>query len=36
MTIFGAATNLLNEEFIENIGYSTRGRNFRLGININL
>ena len=36
MTIFGAATNLLNEEFIENVGYSTRGRNFRLGININL
>lgn len=36
MTIFGAATNLLNEGFIENIGYSTRGRNFRIGININL
>jgi vitamin B12 transporter len=34
MTIFGAATNLFNEEFVENIGYSTRGRNFRIGLNI--
>ncbi|WP_396158699.1 TonB-dependent receptor plug domain-containing protein [Flavobacterium sp.] len=34
MTIFGAATNILNEEFVENIGYSTRGRNFRIGLNI--
>ncbi len=33
MTIFGAVTNILNEEFVENIGYSTRGRNFKLGIN---
>ena len=36
MTIFGAVTNLFNTEFVENIGYSTRGRNFRLGINMNL
>jgi vitamin B12 transporter len=34
MTIFGAATNIFNEEFIENIGYSTRGRNFKIGLNI--
>ncbi len=34
LSIFGAATNILNEEFVENIGYSTRGRNFRLGLNI--
>ena len=34
ITIFGAATNILNEEFVENIGYSTRGRNFRIGLNI--
>ena len=34
MTIFGAATNLFNTEFVENIGYSTRGRNFRIGLNI--
>ncbi|WP_445452581.1 TonB-dependent receptor plug domain-containing protein [Flavobacterium sp. 25HG05S-40] len=34
LTVFGAATNLLNEEFVENIGYATRGRNFRIGLNI--
>ncbi|MFY8181758.1 MAG: TonB-dependent receptor plug domain-containing protein [Flavobacterium sp.] len=36
LSIFGAATNILNEDFVENIGYSTRGRNFRLGLNISL
>jgi len=34
LTFFGAATNLFNTEFVENIGYSTRGRNFRIGLNI--
>lgn len=34
LTVFGAATNILNEEFVENIGYSTRGRNFKVGLNI--
>ncbi len=34
LTVFGSATNLFNEGFIENIGYSTRGRNFKLGLNI--
>lgn len=34
LTIFGAVTNILNEEFVENIGYATRGRNFKLGLNI--
>ena len=34
LTIFGAVTNLFNEEFVENVGYSTRGRNFKLGLNI--
>jgi vitamin B12 transporter len=33
-TVFATATNLFNEAFTENIGYSTRGRNFKLGINI--
>ena len=27
LTIFGAITNILNEEYVENVGYSTRGRN---------
>ncbi len=35
MSVFGAVTNLFNEEFVENIGYSTLGRNFRLGLNLN-
>lgn len=34
LTIFGTVTNIFNEEFVENAGYSTRGRNFRLGVNI--
>lgn len=36
LNIFGAATNLLNEEFVENVGYNTLGRNFKLGLNIKL
>ena len=36
LTVFGAVTNILNEEFVENVGYSTRGRNFKLGLNIKL
>ncbi|WP_298395028.1 TonB-dependent siderophore receptor [Flavobacterium sp.] len=36
ISVFGSATNILNEAFVENIGYSTRGRNFRLGLNITL
>ncbi len=36
LTLFGAATNILNKEFVENVGYSTRGRNFKLGLNITL
>lgn len=31
--IFGAVTNLLNEDFQEVIGYNTRGRNYKLGLN---
>ena len=34
LTIFGAATNILNEEYLETVGYSTRGRNFKVGLNI--
>ena len=36
LNIFGAATNILNEEFVENIGYNTLGRNFKIGMNIKL
>ncbi len=34
LTVFGSATNIFNEAFVENIGYATRGRNFRLGLNV--
>jgi vitamin B12 transporter len=36
LNIFGAATNMLNEEFVENVGYNTLGSNFKLGLNIKL
>lgn len=36
LTIFGNVTNIFNEDFIENTGYSTRGRNFKLGLSIYL
>ena len=36
MSIFGAVTNILNADFVENVGYNTLGRNFKLGLNINL
>ncbi|WP_353169643.1 TonB-dependent receptor [Flavobacterium sp.] len=33
LSIFTAITNILDKDFYENIGYSARGRNFKLGIN---
>jgi len=36
VTIFGTVNNIFNEDFVENIGYNTLGRNFKLGLNINL
>lgn len=36
MSVFGAANNILNAKFVENVGYNTLGRNFKLGLNINL
>ncbi len=34
LSVFGNVTNILNSDFIENIGYSTRGRNFKIGMNL--
>ena len=34
LSIFTAVTNILDKDFYENIGYSVRGRNFKLGLNI--
>lgn len=34
LQVFGAVTNILNEDFQEIMGYTTRGRNYKLGITI--
>ncbi len=34
VTFFGSVTNLLNEDFEETLGYSTRGRNYKLGVRL--
>lgn len=31
ITAFGSVNNILNEEFVETVGYNTRGRNVKLG-----
>lgn len=36
VTLFGAVTNLLNEDYEDILGYSTRGRNFKLGLRLQL
>ena len=36
LTIFGSVNNIFNVDFVENIGYSALGRNYKLGLNINL
>ncbi|MBG6110777.1 vitamin B12 transporter [Flavobacterium sp. CG_9.10] len=36
LSVFGAVTNILNADFVENVGYSSLGRNFKLGLNIKL
>ncbi|MEZ4808858.1 MAG: TonB-dependent receptor [Allomuricauda sp.] len=36
LKIFVDAENLLNEDYTEILGFTTRGRNFRIGLNLNL
>jgi vitamin B12 transporter len=36
LTLFANVTNLLNEEYVELFGYTTRGRNINLGITLRL
>jgi len=36
LSIFGTANNILNADFVENVGYSSLGRNYKFGLNINL
>jgi len=35
VTFFGNITNLLNEDYDDILGFSTRGRNYRLGVRLN-
>jgi vitamin B12 transporter len=34
MNVFASINNILNEEFVETVGYSTKGRNFKIGVNV--
>ncbi len=34
INIFVAVNNILNEDFVETLGYSTRGRNIKVGLNV--
>ena len=36
VTLFANVTNLLNEEYVELFGYSTKGRNINVGFNLSL
>jgi len=36
LSVFGTATNILNEKFVENVGYNSLGRNYKLGLNLKL
>ncbi|MBD3723427.1 MAG: TonB-dependent receptor [Flavobacteriaceae bacterium] len=33
LNVFGSVSNIFNEDYVEAIGYNTRGRNFKLGLN---
>jgi len=34
LNVFASVNNIFNADFTENIGYSTRGRNFKIGLNV--
>ena len=34
LTVFGSVTNLINEDYQEIAGFSTRGRNYKLGLKL--
>ena len=36
LKLFANVTNLLNEDYLEILGYTSRGRNVSLGLNLNL
>ncbi len=34
LSVFASVNNIFNENFTEGVGYSTRGRNFKVGLNV--
>jgi len=36
LSVFGTVNNIFNADFVENVGYSSLGRNFKLGLTFNL
>jgi vitamin B12 transporter len=34
VTLLGSVTNLLNESYYDILGFSTRGRNFKVGVRL--
>jgi vitamin B12 transporter len=34
LSLFGSVQNVFNEDFVETVGFTTRGRNFKLGLNL--
>ena len=34
LSLFAAVQNIFNEDFIETVGFTSRGRNFKLGLNL--
>ena len=32
LSVFGQVTNIFNEDYVETIGYTTKGRNFKIGL----
>jgi len=36
LSVFGAVSNIFNASFEENIGFNTKGRNYKIGLNITL
>lgn len=34
LNLFGAVQNIFNEDFVETVGFTSRGRNFKVGLNL--
>ena len=34
LSLFAAVQNVFNKDFVETVGFTSRGRNFKLGLNL--